>query len=106
MHRPPLLLLDEPSTGLDVAAREQLLSTLDDLRESMPDTSTLMVTHHFEELPRSTTHTALIRGGRIVASGPVDDVLTTELVSQCFDHPIRVTRDERTGRWAAVSPAG
>jgi iron complex transport system ATP-binding protein len=106
MHHPPLLLLDEPSTGLDVAAREQLLSTLDDLRDSMPDTSTVMVTHHFEELPRSTTHAALIRSGRIVASGPVDDVLTTEQVSDCFDHPIRIVRDVRSGRWAAVSPAG
>ena len=106
MHHPPLLLLDEPSTGLDVAAREQLLATLDDLRESMPDTSTVMVTHHFEELPRSTTHAALIRGGRIVASGPVDDVLTTAQVSDCFDHPIGIVRDDRSGRWAAVSPAG
>jgi iron complex transport system ATP-binding protein len=101
MHDPPLLLLDEPSTGLDVAAREQLLATLDDLRSSLPDTSTVMVTHHFEELPRTTTHAALIRGGRIMASGPVDDVLTTQLVSDCFDHPIRIARTN--GRWAATA---
>ncbi|AWB92461.1 ABC transporter ATP-binding protein [Aeromicrobium chenweiae] len=101
MHDPPLLLLDEPSTGLDVAAREQLLTTLDGLRETLPDTSTVMVTHHFEELPRTTTHAALIRGGRIMASGPVDEVLTTPQVSECFDHPIRVERTN--GRWAATA---
>lgn len=101
MPDPPLVLLDEPSTGLDVAAREQLLTTLDDLRTSHPETSTLMVTHHFEELPSMTTHAALIRRGRIVASGPVDDVLTSSLVTECFDHPIQISRTN--GRWFAIA---
>ncbi|WP_254052171.1 ABC transporter ATP-binding protein [Aeromicrobium sp. A1-2] len=101
MPDPPLLLLDEPCTGLDVAAREQFLATLDELRRSHPETSTVMVTHHFEELPRTTTHAALIRGGKVVAAGHVDDVLTTSLVSECFDHPIRISRAD--GRWAATA---
>lgn len=101
MTDPPLLLLDEPSTGLDVAAREQMIRTIAELPQSHPGLTSVMVTHHFEELPPSTTHAALLRKGRLVAAGPVDGVLTTERVSQCFDHPIEVLR--RRGRWSAIA---
>ncbi|QAY72972.1 ATP-binding cassette domain-containing protein [Agromyces protaetiae] len=96
---PELLLLDEPSTGLDVAAREQLLETIDDLEHSHPDLASMLVTHHLEELPASTTHALLISHGRIVAAGPVDEVVTTEHVAAAFEHPIVVGRED--GRWWA-----
>jgi iron complex transport system ATP-binding protein len=99
MPRPRLLLLDEPATGLDLAAREQLLAALDTLRAENPRLATVLVTHHLEELPPSTTHAYLLRAGRCLAAGPADDVLTTELVSECFGHPVRITRDD--GRWSA-----
>lgn len=99
MPQPRLLLLDEPATGLDLAAREQLLDSLDALREEHPELATVLVTHHLEELPASTTHAMLLRGGRSVASGPADEVLTTGQVSDCFGHPVRITRTD--GRWSA-----
>lgn len=100
---PALLLLDEPSTGLDVAAREQFLGTLDDLHRSQPQLATVLVTHHLEELPASTTHAALLRRGRLQTAGPGDQVLTTELISECFDYPIII--DHREGRWSARAGA-
>jgi iron complex transport system ATP-binding protein len=101
MAQPRLLLLDEPAAGLDVAGREQLLASMDDLRHRQPDLASVLVTHHLEELPASTTHALLIRDGRVMAAGPADDVLTTELVTACFGHPLAVS--QRAGRWAAVS---
>lgn len=99
LPNPALLLLDEPSTGLDVAAREQFLATLDQLHDTQPDLATVLVTHHLEELPTSTTHAMLIAQGRIHASGPARDVLTSELVTEAFEYPIEV--DHRQGRWSA-----
>ncbi|RBO96805.1 hypothetical protein DFR74_101822 [Nocardia puris] len=93
-----MLLLDEPATGLDLAAREQLLTTIDDLDRSHPGVASVLVTHHLEELPSSTTHALLIAGGRTVASGTATEVITTEHVSTAFEHPIEVRYD---GRWSA-----
>jgi iron complex transport system ATP-binding protein len=96
---PRLILLDEPSTGLDIAAREQLLESIDLLAETHPDVASVLVTHHLEELPSSTTHALLLAGGRVVASGATVDALTSEAVSDAFSHPIGVSYQD--GRWAA-----
>jgi iron complex transport system ATP-binding protein len=101
MPEPRLLLLDEPAAGLDVAGREQLLASIDDLREHHPGLASVLVTHHLEELPVSTTHALLLRGGRTLAAGPAADVLTTELVSACFDYPVAIAR--YAGRWATTA---
>jgi iron complex transport system ATP-binding protein len=99
MPRPHLLLLDEPATGLDVAAREQLLTSVDQLRHADPELTSILVTHHMEELPTTTSHAVLLRRGAVLAVGGATDVLTTELVSACFDHPITIGHTE--GRWTA-----
>ncbi|QZT64705.1 ABC transporter ATP-binding protein [Mycolicibacterium austroafricanum] len=101
---PRLLLLDEPSTGLDVAAREQLLETIDSLDQTHPEVASILVTHHLEELPITTTHALLIAEGRTVASGPSRETISTETVSEAFAHPVVVGFDE--GRWTARAKAG
>jgi peptide/nickel transport system ATP-binding protein len=96
---PRLILLDEPSTGLDIAAREQLLESIDLLTETHPAVASVLVTHHLEELPSSTTHALLLANGRVVSAGPAADALTSEHVSEAFQHPIDVRHDD--GRWHA-----
>ena len=96
-----LLILDEPSAGLDFPAREQLIAALE-ATASDGSPVMLLATHHLEEVPPSTTHAVLLRSGRLLASGPVDRILTPERLSECFDVEVEVGR--RNGRWWAVSP--
>ncbi|MFC8528120.1 ABC transporter ATP-binding protein [Nocardia sp. NPDC057227] len=100
---PRLLLFDEPTTGLDVAAREQLLETIAHLDHTHPEVASVLVTHHLEELPTTTTHALLIADGRTVAEGPAVETITTATVSAAFDHPVEVRHE--AGRWSARSAA-
>lgn len=100
---PDLMLLDEPSTGLDVAAREQLLETLEQLPAHDPGLTTLLVTHHLEEIPPTTTHALLLRDGAVAAAGPIHEVLTSRAVSETFGHPLLVSSED--GRWQARTGA-
>ena len=99
VNDPALLLFDEPASGLDLPARERLVAALDDLARDRPERAGVLVTHHLEELPGSTTHAVLLRAGRVLAAGPVEDVLCDEPLSECFDAPLRVRRED--GRWTA-----
>src|ERR1700748_2969379 len=85
MDEPQLLLLDEPTTGLDLPSRERLIASLDTMAEANGDLPTVIVTHHLEEIPSTTTHALLLRDGAIVAAGQVGAVLTSEAVSETFD---------------------
>jgi iron complex transport system ATP-binding protein len=90
-----LLLFDEPAAGLDLPARERLLAAM----TAVIETTTVLATHHLEEIPPTTTHAALLRDGHVTAAGRIDDVLVDARLSECFGMRIVVDRDG--GRWRA-----
>jgi iron complex transport system ATP-binding protein len=102
--KPELLLLDEPATGLDFPAREAFLSAIDSLARERAQMPWVMVSHHLEDLPSSVSHVLLLSEGRILAKGPVEEMLTSELVTACYGFPIEV--HSFNGRWAARAAAG
>lgn len=106
MNDPAVLLLDEPSAGLDLAGRESLLRALEELAARPETPPFVLVTHHLEEIPPSMTHALLLREGRCLRAGPIAEILTAEEVSRCFDLDIDVVRrsDGRFSGWARPTP--
>ncbi|MFG1998434.1 ABC transporter ATP-binding protein [Spirillospora sp. NPDC048911] len=101
MPDPELLLLDEPAAGLDLGGREDLVRRIARLADDPAAPTTVMVTHHVEEVPEGFTHALLLRRGGVVAQGKVDEVFTEEHLSDCFGVPLGVER--QNGRWYARS---
>jgi iron complex transport system ATP-binding protein len=99
MAEPQLLLLDEPAAGLDLPARELLVSRLSALFGDLAAPTIVLVTHHVEEIPPGVTHALLLRSGLAVAAGPIETVLREETMSAAYG--IDITLEHREGRWAA-----
>lgn len=97
VNDPALILLDEPSSRLDLGGREQLVMALEGLVAQPLSPVTVLVTHHVEEVPPSMTHALLLRQGRIAAMGVFDEVVTSTTLSECFGMSLTLER-RRNGR--------
>jgi iron complex transport system ATP-binding protein len=75
------------------------VSTLSVLAMDEASPATVLVSHHVEEIPPGFTHALLLREGRMVAAGPVEQVLTEEVVSTTFGMPLQLGYAD--GRWSA-----
>ena len=82
MNQPRVLILDEPTNGLDFVSRHQLLQDL----AAIPDVveGLVLVTHHFSEITDAYSRVILMRAGRVVADGGRDEVLRPALVAEAF----------------------
>ncbi len=74
MHRPRLLILDEPTAGVDLELRRELWSYLRRLH-AQEDTTVLLTTHYFEEAAALCERVAFIRDGRVIAEGSVEELV-------------------------------
>lgn len=91
MAKPLLITLDEPCAGLDVSGREDFLSTLSSIAKGHVQTM-VYVTHRIEEIPPGFTHALLLKRGRVVAKGGLDQVLTGKNLTRCFGVNVTVTK--------------
>ena len=87
------------AAGLDLGGREELLAALTELAGDRRSPAIVLVTHHVEEIPVGFTHVLLMRGGEVVAAGPLGEVLTAENLSATYAMPVELTPEN--GRYTA-----
>ncbi|MFP8963780.1 ABC transporter ATP-binding protein [Streptomyces nanhaiensis] len=100
----PLLLLDEPTTYLDLAHQIDILDLCARLHQEQGRTL-VAVLHDLNHAARYATHLIAMREGRVVASGPPEQIVTAELVEEVFGLPCRVIDDPETGTPLVVPAA-
>src|SRR5690606_19957762 len=88
VHDPQLLILDEPTTGLDLVARDVFLSDVRRLARS--GTTLVVVTHHVEEIVPEIRKVVLLSAGRIVAHGAPEEVLTADSLTAAYGSPVQL----------------
>jgi len=89
-NSPELIIFDEPCTGLDIFAREQLLSTIEKMSLDKLAPTLLYVSHHIEEILPTFSHTLLLRKGSVYSAGKTKDMLTGDNLSSFFEAPVNV----------------
>ena len=99
---PRALLLDEPMASLDIGGREALVATLSSLAAGSIG-AIVVVLHRLEDIPPGFSHAVLVRDGRSLAAGPIEEVIDHEPMSACFGLPLRVARS--AGRYSVVASA-
>ena len=122
MGDPELLIMDEPTTGLDLGGREQVMRTLSRIGEENSERAVVLVTHRLEEIPAGFDHIAIMGrkpipaedateagvdsmgnpgAGTIVYTGSLENGLTDKRLSELFGMPIEVQHTH--GRWTAYA---
>ncbi len=106
MNEPGVVLLDEPSAGLDLGGREQMVAALSELTLDPAAPPLVLVTHHIDETPPGMTHVLMLRDGKVVTKGPIERCLTAAALSDCFGLPLHLERrpDGRFSAWRSPTP--
>jgi iron complex transport system ATP-binding protein len=99
MNDPGIVLFDEPTAGLDVGGREELVQDLTNWARDPTSPPLVLVTHHLEEIPPDFTHALVMKGGQVQASGALEATVTSETLSAAFSLPLNV--ETREGRFTA-----
>ena len=96
---PRALVLDEPTTGLDLAARHAFMERIRAIARQ--GTTIILITHHIDEIFPEIGRVVLLRGGRIAAEGPTAAMMTSERLTDLFDLPVDV---QESGGYYSAHP--
>jgi len=100
-QEPGILLLDEPTAFLDIRHRLEIYALLRDLNER-EGLTVLITSHDINLAARFCRRLVLMKDGRILADGPTGDVFKAEILTDLYDTPLRILRDDQTGEAIAL----
>lgn len=90
MPKPSLLILDEPTNGLDFIAREEFLESVERIARNSNAPTIIYVTHHVEEILPIFNKTILLKEGQVFSSGDTDKMIASEKLTQFLGVPVEV----------------
>ncbi|AND80080.1 ABC transporter ATP-binding protein [Streptococcus pantholopis] len=90
MEEPEIIILDEATSGLDLFAREKLLSQIESIAKLPKAPTLIFVTHHAEEITKSMEHILLLRRGEIIAQGKKEDVIAPHVLENFYENPVSI----------------
>jgi|SRR5690625_1137621 len=90
MAQPELLVLDEPTNGLDFIAREHLLTSVEHMAEKDHAPAIIFVTHHLEEVLPYFTHVLLLKDGKVFNKGKREEVLTSDNLTKFLETDVHI----------------
>ena len=91
VNDPAVLVFDEPTSGLDMSTCFQYLEIIRELISM--GKKVILVTHHIHEIPPEVTRVILLKEGRVIEDGDKDKILTNTNLTNLFDWPIRVIKE-------------
>ena len=91
VNDPAVLVFDEPTSGLDMSTCFQYLEIIRELISM--GKKVILVTHHIHEIPPEVTRVILLKEGRVIKDGDKDQILTNTNLTNLFDWPIRVIKE-------------
>jgi iron complex transport system ATP-binding protein len=94
------LVLDEPTTGLDLVARHGFMERVREIARA--GTTLILITHHIEEIVPEISRVVLLRDGRIIEDGPKPEALSAESLTRLFGIPVTT---EEAGGYSYARPA-
>ena len=102
MTSPELMILDEPSVYLDIAGREFLLNTIDELAATHPELTIIFITQRIEDILPAFNRGMILRQGDIISYGSRDEVLTEQNLRRAFDLDIRLIHARNGRLWTVI----
>jgi iron complex transport system ATP-binding protein len=100
VNAPRALVLDEPTTGLDLVARHDFMERVRAVARA--GTTLILITHHIEEIVPEISRVVLLREGKIIEDGPKPNVLSAESLTRLFGIPVTT---EEAGGYLYARPA-